>query len=347
MTMQEVLCRFDHDLAKYMEHFDIQIAARERTVETKEAYAKRIQRFRRFFISLHARDAEVEFPGEDDLWEYRKSLDERGLANSSKSNELLAVTMFLKFSEKLEADLPTTRLLPSLRKERRDPYESFLTDDEVKLLWKNERPAGTEAQATTWPRNYAMVVLMLSTKIRVSEIAELCPRDIDLEYMEIRVHGKGDKYRYVEYPEIARTAVDLYLASGYRPATATDDDPLFGSTRVRVGAVATEEGTEPWRPMSDRAIERMVESHVRNVTVHAGLSPHKLRHIGARLDLNTGASPLELQRDLGHASFRTTQLYASKLGTARVKASADRVYKERDRQARRNQERLDLDRTMA
>ena len=119
-------------------------------------------------------------------------------------------------------------LFPDTRKLEKRPYDSILSNEQVMLLWQNEPPRW--ARRGKWPRNYALVILMLTAELRNSEVLDLCVSDSDFENEEIMVrHGKGDKFRIVDFPLIAQTAIQLYLNSGERPSDLSDEDYLFGT----------------------------------------------------------------------------------------------------------------------
>jgi site-specific recombinase XerD len=224
-----------------------------------------------------------------------------------------------------ESSPVSKRLLPDITKENRRPYDEILSDEQAALLWRNECPKGI--RKSTWARDYAIVVLLLSTEIRNTELLQLTPADIDFNYSELTVeHGKGNRYRVVDMPDIAVSALRLYLQSGIRPAHLGDDAPLFG-TYDEFGAFR--QGSRSWAT-------HLVEHHVRVVTGISHVTSHDLRHVGARLDLNNGMRMEELQAKLGHSSMNTTQIYSGRLTQKRRRESAKACYAERDRQAEYN-----------
>jgi len=83
-----------------------------------------------------------------------------------------------------------------------------------------------------------------------------------------------------------------------------------------------------------------VERHVRSVTGVPDIRSHDLRHVGSRLDLNSGMPENELQAKLGHASPITTQRYSGRLMDRSGRKSAKKVFAERDLQAKRSADKL-------
>lgn len=236
---------------------------------------------------------------------------------------------------------PVAKLLvPDTRKLEKRPYDQFLTDEQVLLLWRNNPPAKLK-RPELWPRNYAIVVLLLTTEIRNSELLALTPNDLDWENSELIVeHGKGDKFRPVEFPILAQTAVRMYLNSGIRPESAGSNEPLFG-TEATNDFQGNNKGKE-WHAGTRQWLSDVVRRHVKAVTGVDMIRTHDLRHVGARLDLNSGMSFEELQAKLGHESVSTTQIYSGKLTSRKKRRMTKVVQEEKERQAQRNIERLEV-----
>jgi site-specific recombinase XerD len=231
-------------------------------------------------------------------------------------------------------------LMPDTRQEDARPYDQILTDEQAALLWRNNSPKSSGVPE--WERNYAIAVLFLSTEIRNCELLALTPADLDWENEELTVeHGKGNKYRVVDFPPIAQTAVRLYLKSGIRPSYAKDDDPLFGTCAEKV-RTSRNFNAESWHAGSRQWLTELVRRHVKRVTGVDNVRSHDLRHVGARLDLNGGMPLEELQAKLGHESAEVTQIYSGKLTSRRKRRQTLLVQEEKDRQADRNKRYLEM-----
>ena len=341
MTLQEVVERYDGAVDFLMKEKETD----GKSKQTLVSYAASFKQFRAFFLELHRDDEEVNDPGFLDMQMWRDSLFESGKSVGSVNLRMthLGILFNAMSDEALgecrvyDRNPVTNRVKPSIRKLKKKEYDQILTDEQVVQLWKNEPQK--KYKGWTWPRDYAIIMLFLTTEIRNSELAELRVSDLDFEYAEITVrHGKGDKKRCVEFPLIAQYAVKIYLESGERPKELSDDDYLFGTTyEKRKGAcIGTAFGKEEWHRLSRQFISWTVERRVRKITGVPNVSSHDLRHVGARLDLNNGMEPIELQSKLGHSHFQTTEIYCGKLSTKRGRSSAERVFRERDIYAERN-----------
>lgn len=305
--------------------------AAERTVS---AYADVTNSFYSFLVES---GLSTEEPSFTTMQAYRDHLLGRGLSPVTARYHLIILRSFFTYASSpelgeerfYEHNPVSLYLLPSIRKIERRPYDLLLTDEQVCKLWRNSPVRTTHPE--NWPRNYAIVILLLTTELRNAELRALTPADVDLEDAVLRVeHGKGDKFRLVDLPEITVTALRQYLQSGLRPDDLPDTAPLFGTLR----SGTWKGGTKQW--LSD-----LVERHVRSVTGVSDIRSHDLRHVGSRLDLNSGMPENELQAKLGHASPITTQRYSGRLMTRTGRKSAKAVLAERDLQARRNADKLD------
>lgn len=314
-----------------------QNSASENTVNN---YARRLELFRRSWLGAHTTHAAIADPGVSDVLRWREELAASGCKTTTIHQYLTELSAFfsaasdesLGDSRFYTANPVAKRLIPSVRKAEKRPYDLLLSDADVMKLWRNNPVATTHPE--NWPRNYAIVIFLLTTKIRNAELLSITPDRLDFENSEIIIeHGKGDKFRKADFPEIAQYAVKLYLSSSLRPAAARSDEPLFGtlgSNHADCGGAGRvwQRGTSQW-------LSSLVERHVRAVTGVPNIRTHDLRHIGARLDLNNGKTMEQLQSELGHNSMTTTQIYSDKLMARSDRKGAARVYAERDRQAAR------------
>lgn len=342
MTLTEVLNKYEAAKEFYLG----EIKAHHRSNHTLRSYDLSLRKFGDFFAKAHAGEDEVNDPSYLDFRAWRDEMEENGVTVGSIERYMLNVRQFFNFvsDESLgemrfyERNPLPVRVVPSNAKERAKPYQEILSDEAVSKLWKNEKfTAGKGKKTGKWARNYAIVMVLLATEIRNKELLDLKLSDVDFEYGEIQVMaGKGNKYRCVDCPEIALTAIKLYLESGERPSYLTEDDYLFGNNRPKGTFGRAADNEQEWNRGSRQWLSKLVEGHVKEITGVAGISSHDLRHVGARLDLHNGMSVEELQAKLGHSSPNTTQIYSGKLGTNRKRVTAMGVYEERDLQAARN-----------
>ncbi len=150
------------------------------------------------------------------------------------------------------------------------------------------------------PRNHALLHMLFSTGLRVSELCSL-NRDIDLHRDEFTIRGKGDKLRIVFLSPLAKETTRAYLKN------RTDmDDALF--IQEGPGVVKREEQNVSLR-LSSRSVERIVKQIAIKAGVSKKVTPHTIRHSFATDLLRNGADIRSVQMLLGHSNIATTQIY--------------------------------------
>jgi integrase/recombinase XerC len=145
-------------------------------------------------------------------------------------------------------------------------------------------------------RDVALLELLYSTGIRVSELCGLDLDDLDRQRRVIRVFGKGSKERTVPVGTPAVRAVEAWLA-GARPQLRTDDS----GQAMFLG--------ERGKRIDPRVVRRVVHRSLQVTEGAPDLGPHGLRHAMATHLLEGGADLRSVQEILGHASLATTQIY--------------------------------------
>jgi integrase/recombinase XerC len=176
-------------------------------------------------------------------------------------------------------------LVSTPKQEKHLPYH--MTIDEVTTLV--DVPADTGMASL---RDRAILEVLYSTGIRVSELTGLDVGAIDLDEGIARVLGKGGKERIVLLGSYARQAVTAYLSERNHPAPSI---PLFLNSR---GGRLTR-----------RSVARIIDRHILRLATMKKVSPHTLRHTFATHLLEGGADLRAIQELLGHASLSTTQKY--------------------------------------
>lgn len=192
----------------------------------------------------------------------------------------------------------------AVRNEMKRPYEHPMDEVDYTHIVYGDRP--NHAKGETWKRNRAMYTVLLTTAIRNSELRSLTLDDVNFDggYITIR-HGKGDKMRFVAFPQVAKDAVKDYLDSGYRPKDVPSSAPLFG--------MKGNKKCEDWHEIDRHTLSQLVERQVQRMTGKDGIRSHALRHASASIMLDKNMSMEEISTLLGHESVSTTALYAQRL----------------------------------
>jgi integrase/recombinase XerC len=162
-------------------------------------------------------------------------------------------------------------------------------------------------------RDKAMLEVLYSSGIRVSELVELNTEDVDLNEGVLRVRGKGRKQRLTPIGSQAISAVKRYFDLRAHDARSQGGQ----CTRVFLN--------KHGQPLSTRSVRRKLDKYLQAAGLDPGISPHTLRHSFATHLLNNGADLRSVQELLGHQSLSTTQIYTH-LTTNRMKQVYDQAH---------------------
>ncbi len=159
-------------------------------------------------------------------------------------------------------------------------------------------------------RDRAMLEVLFSTGVRVSELVDLNFMDVDFDGGTIRVRGKGKKQRTAPIGPTAIASIKRYLELRRADARSASFDPeaLFVNKHGQ--------------RLSTRSVRRKLDKYLAEAGLDPTISPHTLRHSFATHMLNNGADLRSVQELLGHQSLSTTQVYTH-LTTPRLKAVYD------------------------
>ncbi len=145
-------------------------------------------------------------------------------------------------------------------------------------------------------RDKAILEMLYSSGLRVSELVGLNHEDVDLTGNVLRVRGKGKKERMVPIGRVAAQSLkDYFSAKPPRDAGDSLEKPVF---KNRLGGRLT-----------DRSVRRMILKYTRRIAMVKDVSPHMLRHSFATHMLDRGADLRSVQELLGHENLSTTQIY--------------------------------------
>jgi integrase/recombinase XerC len=292
-------------LADFTRHLELE---RSRSPHTIRAYRRESADLLR-----HLREQERIPIADLDIAALRSWLGSRaeaGLSSSTLARSAAAArtfTTYLANTGVIDSDVGGRLRAPKRGRHLPTVLTEGQTADMIDALETGERTEGAdEADRAGDPpdpqalavrlRDAAVLEVLYSSGVRVSELVAIDRADIDRREHTVRVLGKGAKERVVPLGVPALDAVDAWLAGG-RPVLDRGREPEAVFLGVRGGRLGV------------RAVRDLVDHRAREAGISRHVTPHTLRHSAATHLLDGGADLRSVQDLLGHSSLQTTQIY--------------------------------------
>jgi site-specific recombinase XerD len=275
----------------YIEHLEVEGG---RSVKTAENYTLYLERFVEFSDNIEVEKITTELVRKYRLWlnRYKNNNDDE-LATITQSYHLIALRGFLTYLSKRDilSLSPEKIELPKTNRKQ----VTFLHYDEVERLVDV-----IDTSSDTGLRDRALIELLFSSGLRVSELVNLDRDHINTKRREFMVRGKGQKDRPIFISESAAHHIDEYVA-----ARIDNLPPLF----LSYSRNSTVDTSGDYRRLTARSIQRIVTKYARLAGITKHVSPHTMRHSYATDLLMNGADLRSVQAMLGHSNISTTQVY--------------------------------------
>ena len=283
----------------FLEHLEIESGRSKKTIENYRLYLERFLMIVQEILNKD--DVKASDIDREVLRKYRIRLNRYGSENGSddlktitQAYHIIALRGFLKYLARREIKSldPSLVELPHVVRKQ----VTFLHFDEVEDMLEQ-----IDLSTESGLRDRAIIELLYSGGLRVSELVGLNRDSVNLERREFMVRGKGSKDRPIFISEACADRVRDYLDA------RTDSLPaLFLNNSKNLQAVDT---SGNYRRITPRSVERIVEKYARLAGITKHVSPHTLRHSFATDLLMNGADIRAVQTMLGHADISTTQIY--------------------------------------
>jgi site-specific recombinase XerD len=278
-------------ITDFLEHQEIEQNRSQRTIANYDLYLRRL----------------VEFTGDPDidklddelvrkwrLWLARLQ-DHNGqpLSKTTQNYHLIALRSFLKYLAKRNLKAMNSDHIELAKVVR--PQLTFLDPEELQRIFE-----AINTSHAVGLRDRAILELLFSSGLRVSELTNLDRDHINLERLEFMVRGKGQKDRPVFISPAAADWLQRFLD------TRKDNyKPLF----IHYSGTKSELDDGMYTRLTPRSVQRIVKRYAKLAGITKDVTPHTLRHSFATDLLRGGADLRSVQGLLGHANVSTTQIY--------------------------------------
>lgn len=281
---------------QFLEYLEIE---KGRSLNTVRNYNHYLTRFLEYAKNDDPEELSEQMVREYRLWLNRQPGTKVGrntdtLKRKTQNYYLIALRAFLKYMRK--------RGVESLNPERIElakvPERSLdlISPQELDRLMK-----GPDTTTLSGLRDRAILELLFSTGLRVSELCNLSQEDVDLTRDEFSVRGKGDKVRVVFLSDAAKDAL-----RAYQKERKDFDEAMF----IQYGKNVKQDSVKNKDlRLTPRSVQRIMKQYATIAGITRKVTPHVIRHSFATDLLSNGADLRSVQALLGHANIATTQVY--------------------------------------
>lgn len=275
----------------FLEYLEIEQNRSQKTIQNYDHYLTRLVDY--------AGDIKVDEIDPEMIRKWRLWLNRLGtnvsdeLQKNTQNYHLIALRSFLKYCAKRDIPALTADKIELARTVRKQV--TFLSLEEVERLF-----AQPDLTKISGLRDRAILELLFSSGLRVSELVGLDKDHINLKRREFMVRGKGQKDRPIFISPTAAKWIMHYLEK--REDTSK---PLF----VRYSGTKRVDRTGNYHRLTARSVQRLVARYALLAGITKHVSPHTLRHSFATDLLMNGSDLRAVQAMLGHSNISTTQIY--------------------------------------
>jgi len=291
-------------VTRFLEYLRVE---RNASALTVKSYGEDLTALAEYLTQCYGRPPGASAISTADLRGYLAALHEAEYAKTTISRRLASLRSFFRFGQREGwAKVNPAKPLRNPRKPRSLPH--FLSSADMGRLL-TAPPAGDLMGL----RDRAILEVLYSAGLRVSELAGLNDGDLDLAAGSLRIRGKGRRERIGPIGSHAIRALQAWL--GVRRL----------SPREKQGSQAPVFVNKFGRRLTTRSVARMLEKHLRTSGLDRRTTPHTLRHSFATHLLDHGADIRSVQELLGHKSLTTTQIYTH-VSTTGLLAAYERAH---------------------
>lgn len=274
--------KFEKDIEEFLTYLKID---KKYSLNTINAYKNDLEKYYKY---MKNNNKTIDTITRKEIESYLKYLNTEKLSMSTISHNISTIRSFYKFLA-IDKNLKNNPIelieLPKLKKR----IPKVLSEEDINKLLTIKCNNNFDI------RNKAMLELMYSTGVRVSELINISIYDIDLTEDSVRIFGKGSKERIVPLGDMALESLKDYLKVRKEMLKKENNDFLFLNNH---GKKLTRQG-----------FFKIIKNIAKEKNIKTEFSPHTLRHSFASHLLKYGADLRSIQELLGHSDLSTTQIY--------------------------------------
>ena len=275
----------------FLQYLELEQNRSQKTIANYDHYLTRLEDFAG---NIKVSDIDQELIQKWRLWLNRLGTNiSDELQKSTQNYHLIALRSFLKYCAKKSIPALGPEKIELARTVRKQV--TFLDQEELSRLF-----SAPKTKNITGLRDRAILELLFSSGLRVSELVNLDIEHINLKRREFMVRGKGQKDRPIFISPEAVIWIQQYLDK--RTDTMS---PLF----INYSGKNTASLSGDYKRLTARSVQRMVAKYAKLSGITKHVSPHTLRHSFATDLLMNGADLRSVQAMLGHSNVATTQIY--------------------------------------
>lgn len=250
----------------------------------------------KYFLYFQRNNKSILNVKHDDISAYLSMLNERKNNNATVCRKLSALRSFYKYL--LNNGIVDNNPFVGIKQPKKDKkLPRFFNYNELEEMFNVP-----DLRTPIGQRDRLILEMLYATGVRVSELINI--KCDDIRGREIKILGKGNKERYVEFGDYANEILELYLREGYKKLNKKDSKYLFLNKN--------------YTKLSDRGVRLILDKIIEQTSINKNISPHMLRHSFATHLLNEGCDLLSVQQLLGHSSLSATAIYTH-VTTDRIK----------------------------
>lgn len=286
----------EYDIQQYFQYCDV---SKNLNTHTLKAYQIDLSQFYRFMNNHNFNITK------DSLQAYINHLHTTYQKTKTVKRKIAAVKAFfayLIYQDKID-DNPMTKIKTSFREPKLLPRTISTSDlnSIFNKLYDEISKCKTDYQIKVCTRNAAVIELLFSTGIRVSELCHLKDTEINLNEQYIRIFGKGAKERIIQIgnPEVLR--ILLTYRSLFKDQIESFKDQIESCGYFFINKLGN--------PLSEQSVRLLLSHYEKELHLPQHITPHMFRHTFATKLLEEDVDIRYIQHILGHSSITTTQIY--------------------------------------